>query len=82
MVRTQIQLTEEQARRLRELARAEGVSIAELIRRGVEVLLESGRGLSEAERWAKIQRGFGRWRSGRSDVARLHDEYLAEALGR
>ncbi|MBI4476877.1 MAG: ribbon-helix-helix protein, CopG family, partial [Acidobacteria bacterium] len=36
MVRTQIQLTEQQARRLRAQARERGVSLAEMIRRCVE----------------------------------------------
>ncbi len=36
MVRTQIQLTEQQARRLRRHARERGVSLAEIIRRCVE----------------------------------------------
>lgn len=82
MVRTQIQLTEEQALRLRHLARAEGVSIAELVRRGVEAILATGEGPTEDERWSRVRRGFGRWRSGRSDVARRHDQYLAEAFER
>jgi hypothetical protein len=36
MVRTQIQLTEQQARRLRAQARERGLSLAEVIRRYVE----------------------------------------------
>jgi len=36
MVRTQIQLTEEQARALKEIAAARGESMAEVIRRAVD----------------------------------------------
>ena len=43
MVRTQIQLTDRQARRLRAQAKDRGVSLAEIIRRYVE------KGLSEEE---------------------------------
>ena len=44
MVRTQIQLTERQARLVRDAARRKGVSIAELIRRALDdALAESER---------------------------------------
>ncbi len=81
MVRTQIQLTERQARRLRAEARQQGVSIAEMIRRLVD------RGLAEEasgrvrlyEQAAKI---VGRFpdRRGATELAREHDRYLDEAL--
>ena len=38
MIRTQVQLTEEQARALRNLASARQVSVAELIRQSVDTL--------------------------------------------
>ncbi len=41
MVRTQIQLTEAQAKNLHELAAREGVSMAELIRQSVDYYLKS-----------------------------------------
>ena len=40
MVRTQIQLTEEQAEGLKRLAAERGVSMAELVRQSVQRLLE------------------------------------------
>jgi 16S rRNA U516 pseudouridylate synthase RsuA-like enzyme len=40
VIRTQVQLTEEQARQLRRLAAERGVSVAQLIRESVEALLE------------------------------------------
>ena len=39
MIRTQVQLTETQARRLKQLAQEKGGSIAALIREGVEFIL-------------------------------------------
>jgi hypothetical protein len=81
MVRTQIQLTEPQARRLRAQARARGVSLAEMIRRCVD------KGLAEespdrASLYANAARVIGRFpdRSGARDVSREHDRYLAKAF--
>ena len=54
MVRTQILLTEEQAARLRELAISEGKSMAELVRQGVDYILQA-RPLAtreERQQWA------------------------------
>jgi plasmid stability protein len=81
MVRTQIQLTEEQARQLRVRAREQGLSLAEVIRRCVE------KGLSEeapdrAALYARAARLVGRYRDrrGARDVSTRHDEYLDEAF--
>lgn len=80
MVRTQIQLTEQQARRLRAQARERGVSLAEMIRRYVE------NGLAEdapdrAALYERAARVVGRF-SGRGahDVSSKHDRYLDEAF--
>jgi hypothetical protein len=79
MIRTQIQLTEEQARRLRELAAAQGVSLAAIIREAVDRYARDG---SELEsRWARALgvRGY-RDRSRATDVAADHDRYVSEAF--
>ena len=80
MIRTQIQLLEEQSRRLHEVAGRAGVSVAEVIRRSVDSYLErESPGTSEtANRDAAVQLA-GRFRSGRTDVAARHDDYLDEA---
>lgn len=78
MVRTQIQLTEEQYRQLKKRAAAEGVSMAELIRNGVERFLRIPGGLTDDELRAGARRLMGKFRSGESDIARRHDDYLAE----
>lgn len=44
MIRVQIQLTEEQARRLKELAHREDTSIASLVRRAIDLWLSRGAG--------------------------------------
>ncbi|MBI2322782.1 MAG: ribbon-helix-helix domain-containing protein [Chloroflexi bacterium] len=75
MVRTQIQLTEEQARALKAAAARRGVSIAELVRQGVERILAED---AEAEKWRRAEALIGRFHSGRNDIAVEHDRYLAE----
>ena len=81
MVRTQIQLTEQQARRLRAKARDRGLSLAEIIRRYVE------QGLSDdtparAALYDRAARVIGRFqdRRGARDLSRRHDRYLDEAF--
>jgi len=81
MVRTQIQLTEQQARRLRAQARELGVSLAEVIRRHVE------RGLADdvanrAHLYDRAARVVGRFtdRRGAPDISIQHDRYLDEAF--
>ena len=81
MVRTQIQLTEEQARALKELARAEQRSMADLIRQSVDVLLRSRARRGREERKRRALAAVGRFRSGVSDLAASHDRYLGEAFG-
>jgi Arc/MetJ-type ribon-helix-helix transcriptional regulator len=78
--RTQIQLSPHQAERLRALAGSRHVSVAELIRDGVDKILEQA-AVNEAD--SKIERALnvsGRFRSGQKDVAERHDEYLVDAF--
>ena len=79
MIRTQVQLTEEQLRRLKRLAADRDVSVAELVRNGVDGILDAGERASQTDRERRALAALGRFRSGRSDVAREHDRYLAEA---
>lgn len=76
MVRTQIQLTEEQARALKEMATQRGVSMAELVRQAVERIIEER---EEADKWRRALEIVGRYHSGLSDVSTNHDKYLDEA---
>ena len=61
MVRTQIQLTESQSERLRRLAAQEGVSMATLIRRGVDRLLASREPVDRAARKERALEAIGRF---------------------
>lgn len=79
MIRTQIQLTEEQYRFLREKAAEYDVSMAALIRQSVDLLVEQHDQPSKQE---LIQRALSIQAyediEGKSDVAVEHDKYLAE----
>ncbi len=81
MVRTQIQLTEEQFEAVRERASAEGRSMADVIRNLVDQLLASGAqpGLEERRRRAIAAIGC-LGKKGPRDIARRHDDYLAKAF--
>jgi Arc/MetJ-type ribon-helix-helix transcriptional regulator len=81
MVRTQIQLTEKQARRLKQLAAAQGRSMADLIRSSVDALLAQPEGNDDRRR-ARALRAAGRFRSGVRDLSSRHDRHLAEVLDR
>lgn len=76
----QIQLTQEQARALRELARLRGASISSLVREGVETLLQPERERDAARRKRAMEL-IGMFDSkGPGDVGERHDEYLADAI--
>ena len=80
MVRTQIQLTEEQARALRRLAAAQHLSVAKLIRQGVDILLQSRKSVDGEEKKKRAIAALGRFRSGSRDVSKNHDKHLGEAF--
>jgi hypothetical protein len=79
VIRTQIQLTEEQARRLREVAAAQGVSLASVIREAVDRYVQDGSGLERRWMRALAVRGY-RDVTRAGDVAADHDRYLSEAF--
>lgn len=78
MIRTQIRLDEEQARRLKLLAVTRGVSVAELIRQAAGQLLQEA---DNESKWERASRIIGKFRDveNRADVAENHDRYLEEA---
>ncbi|MCB0157086.1 MAG: ribbon-helix-helix protein, CopG family [Caldilineaceae bacterium] len=78
MVRTQIQLTEEQTVQLRLLAAHEGLSVAEIIRRSVDLYLRSRPFVDLDERKRNALSIAGKYSSGLTDISENHDMYLAE----
>ena len=83
MVQTQIQLTEEQMAALEELARKRHLSLSDLIRESVDNLLRSAAGSLTLEQNEQKRRALavaGRFKSGLGDLAKRHDDYVAEAF--
>jgi Arc/MetJ-type ribon-helix-helix transcriptional regulator len=78
MVRTQVQLPEEDLRELRRLAKEQHVSVSAMVRRGVKCVIEQEARPSREELWERASQAVGRFRSGRTDISRRHDEYLTE----
>ncbi len=80
MVKTQVQLEKADLEALRRMAAEEGVSVSELVRRGVRGVLESGQKPTRRELMERAMSVFGKYHSGVPDLGRRHDHYLAEAL--
>ena len=80
MIRTRIQLTEEQARALKAQARREERSMAGLVRECVAEYL-ARRCTPDIRELARRARGLkGRFRSGSPDLAEAHDRHLDDAF--
>ena len=80
MVRTQIQLPEQQVVVLKQLAALQHTSMAELIRRAVEMFTVSAETGNIKEQRQRALAAAGRFHSGSGNLAARHDDYLAEAF--
>ena len=80
MVRTQVQLTEQESEALKNASRRTGLSIAELIRQSVDRFLQEANSTAAPGpgRLAALQ-VVGRFNSGLTDVSARFDDYLDEA---
>ena len=82
MTRTQVQFTDEQLEVLRRISAAEGRSMADLVREGVELLIHSRIARrNPKELRERAMAAAGKFRSGLKDLAVNHDKYLAEDFG-
>jgi predicted transcriptional regulator len=79
MVRTQIQLTEEQAKKLRELSAASRESVAALIRKAVDQFIISGKP-DRSTLYRQAKSVVGKHKCDTGDVSIHHDRYLEEAF--
>jgi len=79
MVRTQIQLTEEQARLLRAMASTGRESMAALIRRAVDQFLVN-RKPDRTTLYRQAEAVVGKYEAGAGDISVEHDRYLVEAF--
>jgi len=85
MVRTQIQLTVDQHRRLKRWAQQRGISLSEALRRFVDEHLAAERGPTTRAmlvREALQVAGTHEDPKGATNVAREHDEHLSDAYRR
>lgn len=80
MVRTQIQLTQEQSRKLKRIAERKGISVAEVIRRSIDIAMISEDIPNREEMKKRARSIFGKYRDNASDVSENHDNYLSEAF--
>lgn len=80
MVRTQIQLTPEQASTWRALSATRHVPVAELIRMSIDSFLLREAESSRDAIVARARSAAGRFNSGSSNVSKDHDRYLADAF--
>ncbi len=79
MVRTQVQLTEEQARLLREMSRTGRESMAALIRRAVDQFLVNRKPDSRSL-YRQASMVVGKYAADVGDVSVEHDRYLDGAF--
>jgi hypothetical protein len=79
MLRTQVQLTDEQVRRVRKVARREGVSLAEVVRRCVDAGLREQSRKELYDRAAELVGALADTETS-GDLSRRHDAYLEEAF--
>ncbi|HPV49199.1 MAG TPA: ribbon-helix-helix protein, CopG family [Smithellaceae bacterium] len=82
MLRTQIQLPEEQAAVLKKMAAADNKSMAEIIRQSIDFFVKSKSPDGDTQRRKRAIAAAGRFRSGIKDLSALHDDYLAEDFGK
>jgi predicted DNA-binding ribbon-helix-helix protein len=82
MVRTQIQLTEDQVKALKKIAVSRQLSVAELIRRAVDTMIKTSTAADPEDRRKRALESAGKFSSGRSDVSKKHDAYLSESFSR
>lgn len=80
MIRTQIQITEEQAAVLRSMSAERRQPVAELIRMSIDSFLEREAGVGADQKRARARSAVGRFASSVPDVSTEHDKYLAEAI--
>lgn len=88
MTQTRIKFSEEQARWLATLATAEQVTVEDVIRRAVDLLIAQSQSLAlqkpngnRAEMWKHSFEILGKYASVSADASENHDEYLVSIYG-
>jgi len=79
MVRTQIELTDEQAAELKKQAAEQGISLTEIVRRGIDMYLGAPHGgMPDEARRRRAIKAAGRFSCDQKHLSTDHDLYLAE----
>lgn len=78
MIRTQVQLSEEQMETLREMSRTSRESVASLVRKAVDQFLAT-RKPDRLSLYRQALTVAGKYEAGVGDVSTAHDRYLEEA---
>ncbi len=81
MVRTQIQLPEEQVMFLKKMSADRRESMAEIIRQAIDLLYNSTKDEENEQRRKQAIAAAGRFRSGAGNMAAHHDSFLADIYG-
>jgi len=82
MVRTQIQLTEDQAKTLKRISASRNLSVAELIRRSIDAMIRTSSSVDPEEQLKRSMAIAGKFGSGKRDISKRHDAYLGEDFGK
>ncbi len=80
MVRTQIQLSEEQHKLLRQLSEIQHVSVAHIIRECIDSYVKQASASSRDEIVKRAIAVIGKFSSPETDISTNHDKYLAESF--
>lgn len=78
MIRTQIRLTEKQYSTMRIVAAREGISMSEVVRRALDMVLEPEPLPDRDEVRRRAMAAIGSYHADVSDLSTSHDDYLAE----
>lgn len=77
MERTQIQITEEQLKKLKELSLNRNESMASLIRKAIDQFLLAGN-YDISALYRKAESVVGKYKTSKPDISVDHDRYLSE----
>jgi hypothetical protein len=78
MIRTQIQLTPDQVRWLKQKAAEDNTSMAEVIRKSLNIFMDKNGQINPVDHHQKARQAIGAL-SGPQDFAENHDQYLSDA---
>ncbi|NIA28791.1 MAG: ribbon-helix-helix domain-containing protein [Actinobacteria bacterium] len=78
MAKTKVELPDEQLRTLKHLSDETKISMDELIRSAINLLIEASRDPEKERRVSRAIAAAGKFKSGKSDISVEHDKYLEE----